>query len=109
MILFIIIFYFQAAGIRIGTLLNSLSTFIIANTIALYLEWKLALVVISFSPIILLSAFFEQKFTQGDYQVNQNYLENSANVSNSSLLIFTLYRVIYNRYKNFDIVFGKSF
>jgi ABC-type bacteriocin/lantibiotic exporter with double-glycine peptidase domain len=79
--LFIIIFYFQAAGIRIGTVLNSISTFIIANTLALYYEWKLALVLISFSPIILLSVFFEQKFTQGDTQVNQKFLENSAKVS----------------------------
>jgi ATP-binding cassette subfamily B (MDR/TAP) protein 11 len=99
MILFIIIFYFQAAGIQIGTVLNSLSTFIIANIIALYFEWKLALVLMSFSPIILLSAFFEHKFTQGDHQINQNFLENSAKVSNSILLIFTLYRVIYNRCK----------
>jgi ABC-type multidrug transport system fused ATPase/permease subunit len=99
MILFIIIFYFQAAGIQIGIVLNSLSTFIIANTIALYFEWKLALVLMSFSPIILLSAFFEQKFTQGDSQINQKFSENSAKVSNGILLIFTLYRVIYNRCK----------
>jgi ATP-binding cassette subfamily B (MDR/TAP) protein 1 len=79
--LFIIIFYFQAAGIRIGTVLNSISTFIIANTLALYYEWKLALVLISFSPIILLSVFFEQKFTQGDTQVNQKFLENSAKIA----------------------------
>ncbi|XP_068902279.1 ATP-dependent translocase ABCB1-like [Tenebrio molitor] len=70
-----------AAGIRIGTLLNSISTFIIANTIALYFEWKLALVLMSFSPIILLSVFFEQRFTQSDTQVNQKYLENSANIA----------------------------
>jgi ABC-type bacteriocin/lantibiotic exporter with double-glycine peptidase domain len=92
--LFIIIAYFQAAGIRIGTLLNSISTFIIANTIALYFEWKLALVLMSFSPIILLSVFFEQRFTQSDTQVNQKYLENSANVSNSILLMFTSYMVL---------------
>jgi ABC-type multidrug transport system fused ATPase/permease subunit len=91
--LFIIIFYFQAAGIRIGTLLNSISTFIIANTIALYFEWKLALVLMSLSPIILLSVFFEQKFIQGDTQVNQKCLENSAKVSNSILLMFTSYMV----------------
>ncbi|XP_068901227.1 ATP-dependent translocase ABCB1-like isoform X2 [Tenebrio molitor] len=70
-----------AAGIRIGTVLNSISTFIIANTLALYYEWKLALVLISFSPIILLSVFFEQKFTQGDTQVNQKFLENSAKIA----------------------------
>ncbi|CAH1380440.1 unnamed protein product, partial [Tenebrio molitor] len=70
-----------AAGIRIGTVLNSLSTFIIANTIALYFEWRLALVLMSFSPIILLSVFFEQKFTQGDSQVNQKFLENSAKIA----------------------------
>jgi uncharacterized membrane protein YqhA len=60
---------------------------------ALYFEWKLALVLISISPIILLSVFFEQKFTQSDSQVNQTYLENSAKVSksNSILLICTLY------------------
>jgi ABC-type multidrug transport system fused ATPase/permease subunit len=92
-------FYFQAAGIRIGTVLNSLSTFIIANTIALYFEWKLALVLMSLSSIILLSVYFEQKFTQGDSQVNQKFLENSAKVSNSILLILTLYRVIYNKCK----------
>jgi ABC-type bacteriocin/lantibiotic exporter with double-glycine peptidase domain len=89
---FVIIFYFQASGIRIGTVLNSLSTFIIANTIALYFEWKLALVLMSFSPIILLSVFFEQRFTQSDTQVNQKFLENSAKVSNSILLIFTSYK-----------------
>ncbi|XP_967244.3 ATP-dependent translocase ABCB1 isoform X2 [Tribolium castaneum] len=70
-----------AGGIRIGTVLNSLATFIISNIIALYFEWRLALVLISFSPIILLSVFFEQKFTQGDSQVNQKYLENSAKIA----------------------------
>ncbi|XP_044268848.1 ATP-dependent translocase ABCB1-like isoform X3 [Tribolium madens] len=70
-----------AGGIRIGTVLNSLATFIIANTIAIYFEWRLALVLISFSPIILLSVFFEQKFTQGDSRVNQKYLENSAKIA----------------------------
>ncbi|XP_068902276.1 multidrug resistance protein 2-like [Tenebrio molitor] len=70
-----------ASGIRIGTVLNSLSTFIIANTIALYFEWKLALVLMSFSPIILLSVFFEQRFTQSDTQVNQKFLENSAKIA----------------------------
>ncbi|XP_063931284.1 ATP-dependent translocase ABCB1-like isoform X2 [Zophobas morio] len=70
-----------AAGIRIGTVLNSIATFIIANTMALYFEWKLALVLISFSPVILLSVFFEQKFTQGDTQVNQKFLEKSAKIA----------------------------
>ncbi|CAH1380444.1 unnamed protein product [Tenebrio molitor] len=70
-----------AAGIQIGIVLNSLSTFIIANTLALYFEWKLALVLMSFSPIILLSAFFEQKFTQGDSQINQKFSENSAKIA----------------------------
>ncbi|KAJ3619098.1 hypothetical protein MTP99_005885 [Tenebrio molitor] len=70
-----------AAGIRIGTVLNSISTFIVANTIAFYFEWKLALVLMSFSPIILLSIFFEQKFIQGDTKVNQKCLENSAKIA----------------------------
>lgn len=61
--------------------MNSLSTFLIANSIALYFHWKLALVLMSFSPIILFSVFFEQKFTQGDSQVNQKFLENSAKVA----------------------------
>ncbi|XP_049818455.1 ATP-dependent translocase ABCB1-like isoform X2 [Aethina tumida] len=68
-----------AAGIRIGSVLNSMSTFILSCTFALFYDWKLALVLLSFAPLILMSIWFEQKTLQGD--ASQKMLENSSKVA----------------------------
>ena len=46
----------QAAGVRLGTLLESLTSLLLALAIALYYSWVLTLVVLGVMPLILVSS-----------------------------------------------------
>ncbi|CAH0548000.1 unnamed protein product [Brassicogethes aeneus] len=70
-----------AAGVRIGAILNSMSTFILSCTFALFYDWKLALVFLSFAPLILFSIWFERKTITGDAKQNQKVLERSSKIA----------------------------
>eukprot|EP00271_Cylindrocystis_brebissonii_P007435 TRINITY_DN20981_c0_g1_i1.p1 TRINITY_DN20981_c0_g1~~TRINITY_DN20981_c0_g1_i1.p1 ORF type:complete len:1281 (-),score=259.90 TRINITY_DN20981_c0_g1_i1:445-4287(-) len=54
-----------AAGDRISVIVQNLSLLIIAFTIALILQWKMALVVIATFPLLIVSAVVEQAFLKG--------------------------------------------
>ncbi|XP_044766755.1 ATP-dependent translocase ABCB1-like [Coccinella septempunctata] len=70
-----------ASGMPIGTVLNSLSTLLLANVLALYFEWKLALIMLAFFPFIFISIYFEQKIMQGDSGFREKKLQKSAGLA----------------------------
>ncbi|KAJ8922242.1 hypothetical protein NQ315_004179, partial [Exocentrus adspersus] len=70
-----------AAGVQIGACLNFVSTFILTCLFSLYYEWKLSLILLSFSPLILFSIYFEQKALQNDAKKNQKILDKSAKIA----------------------------
>ncbi|RZC38659.1 ABC tran domain containing protein, partial [Asbolus verrucosus] len=75
-----------------------------ASVISISLQWNLALVLISFLPIILLAVFFEQKFSSSQTDANQAFLENSANVAVEAIANYQTVaslgceRMFYDRY-----------
>nr|CAD1918043.1 ABCB transporter [Chrysochus auratus] len=74
-----------AAGVQIGASLNFIATFLIASIFSLYYEWKLTLVLLSFSPLILISIYLEQKMVKNDAKHNREVLEKSAKVAVEAL------------------------
>ncbi|KAL3285401.1 hypothetical protein HHI36_019505 [Cryptolaemus montrouzieri] len=70
-----------ASGMPLGTLLNSLSTLLIANVLALYYQWKLALVMLAIFPFVLVSIYYEQKVQQGNSDYRQRKLQKSARIA----------------------------
>ncbi|CAH1967884.1 unnamed protein product [Acanthoscelides obtectus] len=70
-----------AAGVQIGALLNFISTLLISCIFSLYKNWKLALLLLSFAPLILFSIYFEQKSLQSDAKKNQSMLEKSSKIT----------------------------
>ncbi|XP_018319200.1 multidrug resistance protein 1 [Agrilus planipennis] len=50
-----------ATGQRIGTILQSIATIGLAIGLSMYYQWKLGLVALTFSPIILLAMFFHAR------------------------------------------------
>lgn len=84
---------FQAAGVQIGSCLNFISTFIITCTFSLIYQWKLSLILHSFSPLILFSIYFEQKALQNDAKKSQKILDKSAKVNSTVKCVIFLYFV----------------
>lgn len=63
-----------------GTIINSISTFLISCAFAFVYDWKLTLVLLSFAPLILISIYLEQRILQGNEAQNKKILEKSAKV-----------------------------
>lgn len=55
------IFFFQATGSRIGSLLQAFATIAFGTAIAFFYTWKLTLVALVELPIVLASVFFESR------------------------------------------------
>ncbi|ENN73432.1 hypothetical protein YQE_09994, partial [Dendroctonus ponderosae] len=70
-----------AGGSRIGLILNSVSTFILAACIGFYLEWRLTLVAGVFFPLMFFSISYERKSVQQETQAAQKLLEKSAKIA----------------------------
>nr|CAH7755523.1 unnamed protein product [Callosobruchus chinensis] len=70
-----------AAGVQIGALLNFIATLLISCIFSIYQNWKLALLLLSFAPLILFSIYFEQKSLQSDAKKNQSMLEKSSKIA----------------------------
>ncbi|GJQ81868.1 hypothetical protein Trydic_g9894 [Trypoxylus dichotomus] len=70
-----------ASGHPVVVALNSVSTLVIAITISLFVEWRLALVSMSIMPLVFLGTYFETKFLQEGGSINKNSLENSAKIA----------------------------
>ena len=76
-----------ASGQRIGTIIQSISTIILAITLSIYYEWRLGLVGMSFIPLILVVTYLQGLvLTNETFNYHQN-LENSTKV----LLLILLY------------------
>ncbi|CAG9761759.1 unnamed protein product [Ceutorhynchus assimilis] len=70
-----------AAGSRIGLILNSVATFILAAAIGFYMEWRLTLITGVFFPLLFFSISYERKSVQADAQFTQKLLEKSAKIA----------------------------
>ncbi|KAI4456368.1 atp-binding cassette sub-family b [Holotrichia oblita] len=71
-----------ASGHPVIVALNSISTLLIAITISLIIEWRLALASMSFMPLIFLGTYFETSYLQGGGNGGDKHaLENSAKIA----------------------------
>lgn len=70
----------QATGSRIGTVLQSIFTLIIALTIALVISWKMGLVTALFVPLLVLGIYLQTKIIMGHDSVEKTAFEKSAKV-----------------------------
>jgi ABC-type multidrug transport system fused ATPase/permease subunit len=78
------LFCLQATGQRVGIVLQSIATMGLGLGFAIYYEWRLGLVTLCFTPIILLSHYFFLRIARGEALSNQKALEKSTKVSNIS-------------------------
>ena len=67
-----------------GIVLQSIATIFLGVGLALYYEWRLGLVVICFTPPILLAQYFFLRIARGETLNNQKALERSTKVSTVS-------------------------
>ncbi|KAJ9585114.1 hypothetical protein L9F63_020544, partial [Diploptera punctata] len=70
-----------ATGQRIGTVLQSIATISLGVGLALYYQWKLGLVTMAFTPIILLAQFSFHKTMTGESFSNQKAMEKSTKLA----------------------------
>lgn len=70
-----------ATGQRIGTLLQSVATIVIALGIAMAYEWRLALVALAFTPIILVASYTEMRLMEQQNMGNSKALEKSTKLA----------------------------
>lgn len=70
-----------ATGQRVGTLLQSVATLVIALTIAMIYEWRLGLLALAFAPIILVATYMEVQLTNKSNMGNSKALEKSTKLA----------------------------
>ncbi|KAK4872649.1 hypothetical protein RN001_014678 [Aquatica leii] len=70
-----------ATGQRIGTILNSLSTVLIALGTSFFFEWRVTFVSICFSPLIVLVYSLEEKFKAEETQGHYKSLQKSTKIA----------------------------
>ncbi|KAB0792508.1 hypothetical protein PPYR_14467 [Photinus pyralis] len=70
-----------ATGQRIGTILNSLSTVVIALSTSFYYEWRITFVALCFSPLIVMAFYLEQKIIAKESQGHYKSLQNSTKIA----------------------------
>lgn len=71
----------QATGQRVGIVLQSIATIGLGIGLALYYEWRLGLVTMCFTPVILVAQFLFLRIARGESLGNQKALEKSTKVS----------------------------
>jgi ATP-binding cassette subfamily B (MDR/TAP) protein 1 len=71
----------QATGQRVGIVLQSIATIGLGVGLALYYEWRLGLVTMCFTPVILVAQVLFLKIVRGESLGNQKALEKSTKVS----------------------------
>jgi ABC-type multidrug transport system fused ATPase/permease subunit len=76
-----LLFCSQATGQRVGIVLQSVATIGLGVGLALYYEWRLGLVTMCFTPVILVAQFLFLKTVRGEAFNNQKALEKSTKVS----------------------------
>jgi ATP-binding cassette subfamily B (MDR/TAP) protein 1 len=65
----------------VGIVLQSIATIGLGVGLALYYEWRLGLVTMCFTPVILVVQYFALKSSKGEAFSNQQALEKSTKVS----------------------------
>jgi ATP-binding cassette subfamily B (MDR/TAP) protein 1 len=65
----------------VGIVLQSIATVGLGVGLALYYEWRLGLVTMCFTPVILVAQYFFLKSSKGETFNNQQALEKSTKVS----------------------------
>ncbi|XP_057672650.1 multidrug resistance protein homolog 49-like isoform X3 [Diorhabda carinulata] len=70
-----------ATGQRVGQILQSLATLVVAIGLSLYYEWKLALVTAAFLPVMALALFVERRNTAGINDTRDQSLEKSTKIA----------------------------
>jgi ABC-type multidrug transport system fused ATPase/permease subunit len=78
------LFCLQATGQRVGIVLQSIATIGLGVGFALYYEWRLGLVVMCFTPLMLLAQYSFLRIARGEALNNQKALEKSTKVSKVS-------------------------
>ena len=70
----------QATGSKIGTVLQAAATIIAALVIAFIYGWKLALVILAFLPIMVLSGKVQGKVIAGSAQSEKSHIQEAGKV-----------------------------
>lgn len=73
-------FLSQATGQRIGTVLQAVATLGLGVGLSMYFEWRLGLVALAFTPLILLSTFFTSRLMIGENNQYRMSMEKSTKV-----------------------------
>lgn len=76
-----LVWFLQATGSQIGMIVNSLTNIGACLIIAFYFTWKLALVVLCFLQLIMLSGVFQAKMLTGFENENKKAMEEAGQVS----------------------------
>lgn len=69
-----------ATGQRIGLILQSISTLILSVGIAMWYEWRLGFVALCFTPVLLLSIYFQVILMRQENMGSAKALEKSTKV-----------------------------
>ncbi|KAF5301298.1 hypothetical protein FQR65_LT08917 [Abscondita terminalis] len=70
-----------ATGQRIGTIFQAISTLVLSIGLSMFYEWRLGLVALCFSPIILIAIFLEGRMSHGENEGRSKSLEKSTKVA----------------------------
>ncbi|XP_052741208.1 multidrug resistance protein homolog 49-like isoform X2 [Bicyclus anynana] len=70
-----------ATGQRIGTILQSVSTLLFATTAAMYYEWRLGLVVLSFAPLLIAITYIEGRLVSEESMGIAKAMESSSMIA----------------------------
>ena len=66
---------------RLGTVIQSMSSIIIGVAIGFYYSWKLTLAIVGFAPFIMAAGWLQMKVLAGYTEEGQDALENAGKVS----------------------------
>ena len=78
----IVITSIQAIGIRVGTLVESLTGLVFALVVAFVYSWVLAFVIVGFMPLIALSSVLYFSLAAGTTRLKSQTLKDSTEVNN---------------------------
>ncbi|XP_054157883.1 ATP-dependent translocase ABCB1-like isoform X2 [Oppia nitens] len=70
-----------AAGSRLSTLCQAVSTLGAGVVIALYYSWKLGLVIICFIPLVIISTYFQMKIISGQVTKDKKTREEASRIA----------------------------
>lgn len=78
----------QATGSRLGTLLQSLSNIVFGLLIGFYFSWKLTLILLLFTPFVVLGGYVEMRMLTGRKLDDKIAFDEAGKVCSNSLSLF---------------------